>query len=87
MSISKRAPPSIQTLFDADIARIFYHQVVVLRITQTEFLVHWKGKSVADVVWEKLIELWQFDDRIDDYIKTVSMMDSSSRGGGVLIDP
>ena len=86
---SKRAPPSIPTQFDADIEEILDHRIVGKSKlnTKTEFLVHWKGKARADAVWEKAKDLWQFDDRIDDYLKTVSMRASSSRGGGGLLDP
>ena len=86
---SKRAPPSIPTQFDADIEEILDHRVVGKSklSTKTKFLVHWKGKDRANVVWEKAKDLWQFDDRIDDYLKIVSMRASSSRGGGGLLDP
>ncbi|KAH0765051.1 hypothetical protein KY285_000922 [Solanum tuberosum] len=77
-NMSKRAPPSIPTQFDAEIEKILDHRVVGTskKNTKTEFLIHWKGKSVADAVWEKAKDLWQFDDQIDDYLKKVSMRTS-----------
>ncbi|KAH0781404.1 hypothetical protein KY290_001002 [Solanum tuberosum] len=79
---SKRAPPSIPIQFDAEIEKILDHQVVGTskKNTKTEFLIHWKGKSVADAVWEKAKDLWQFEDQIDDYLKKVSMRTSGSSG-------
>ncbi|KAH0693252.1 hypothetical protein KY285_020349 [Solanum tuberosum] len=38
---------------------------------------------VVGTIWEKPKDLWQFDDQIEDYLKTVSMRTSSSSGVGV----
>ncbi|XP_015084310.1 uncharacterized protein LOC107027747 [Solanum pennellii] len=86
---SKRAPPSVPTQYDAEIEKILDHRVLGTskKNTKTEFLVHWKGKSAADAVWEKAKDLWQFDAQSDDYLKTVSMRTSSSSGAGGLLDP
>ncbi|XP_069151856.1 uncharacterized protein [Solanum lycopersicum] len=86
---SKRAPPSVPTQYDAEIEKILDHRVLGTskKNSKTEFLVHWKGKSVADAVWEKAKDLWQFDAQIEDYLKTVSMRTSSSSGVGGLLDP
>ena len=54
---------------------------------KTELLVHWKGKSAVDAVWEKAKDLWQFDAQIEDYLKIVSMRTSSSSGADGLLDP
>ena len=72
---SKRAPPSVPTQYDAEIEKILDHRVLGTskKNTKTEFLVHWKGKSAADVAWEKAKDLWQFDAQIEDYLKTVSI--------------
>ena len=72
---SKRAPPSVPTQYDAEIEKILDHRVLGTskKNTKTEFLVHWKGKSAADAVWEKAKDLWQFDAQIEDYRKTVSI--------------
>ena len=78
-NMSKRAPPSVPTQYDAEIEKILDHRVLGTskKNTKTEFLVHWKGKSAADAVWEKAKDLWQFDAQIEDYLKTVSMRTSS----------
>ncbi|KAH0751965.1 hypothetical protein KY290_006553 [Solanum tuberosum] len=87
-SKSKSAPPSIPTQFDAEIEKILDHRVVGTskKNTKTEFLIHWKGKSAADAVWERSKDFWQFDDQIKDYLKTVSMRTSSSSGAGELVN-
>lgn len=53
--------------------------------TKTEFLVHWKEKSTADVVSEKAKDLWSLMNES----KTISRLSgaSSSRGRGGLLDP
>ena len=85
---SKRAPPFVPTQYDVEIEKILDHRVLGTskRNTKIEFLVHWKGKSAADAVWEKAKDLWQFDAQIEDYLKTVSMRTSSSSGVGGLLD-
>ncbi|XP_069154704.1 uncharacterized protein [Solanum lycopersicum] len=52
---SKRALPSVPTQYDTEIEKILDHRVLGTskKNTKTEFLVHWKGKSAADAVWEK----------------------------------
>ena len=88
-NMSKRAPPSVPTQYDAEIEKILDHRVsgTSKKNTKTEFLVHWKVKSATDAVWEKAKDLWQFDAQIKDYLKTVSMRTSSSSGAGCLLDP
>ena len=56
---SKRAPPSVPTHYDAEIEKILYHRVLGTskKNTKPEFLVHWKGRSAADAVWEKAKDL------------------------------
>ncbi|XP_015084295.1 uncharacterized protein LOC107027726 [Solanum pennellii] len=60
---SKRAPPSVPTQFDAEIEKILDHRVLGTskKNTKIELLIHWKGKSAANAVWEKSKDLWQFD--------------------------
>ena len=72
---SKRAPPSVPTQFDVEIEKILDHQVLGTskKNKKTNFLIHWKGKSATDAVWEKAKDLRQFDAQIDDYIKSVLM--------------
>ena len=53
---------------------------------KTKFLIHLKGKSATDLVWEKAKDLWKFDAQINNYLKTVSMRASSSSGEGGLLD-
>lgn len=57
------------------------------RNTNTKFLIHWKGKSEEVAVWEKAQNFFQFDKKIEDYLKTTSMRASSSFGWGTLLDP
>ena len=85
---SKRALLSVPTQYDAEIEKILDHRVLGTskKNTKTEFLVHWKGKSAVDAVWEKAKDLWQFDAQIEDYLKTVTMRTSSSSGAGGLLD-
>ncbi|KAH0693736.1 hypothetical protein KY285_020833 [Solanum tuberosum] len=58
------APPSIPTQFDAEIEKILNHRVVGTsnKNTKTEFLIHWKDKSVADTIWGKAKDLWHGKD-------------------------
>ena len=86
---SKRAPPSVPTQYDAEIEKILDYRVLGTsqKNTKTAFLVHWKGKSAEDVVWENAKDLWKFDAQIEDYLKIVSMRTSSSSGAGGLLDP
>ncbi|KAH0664069.1 hypothetical protein KY284_029000 [Solanum tuberosum] len=83
---SKRAPLSIPTKVDVEIQKIPVHQVVGTskKNTKNGFLIHWKSKSAADVVWEKAKYLWQFDDQISDYLETISMRTSSSNSAGAM---
>ena len=73
---------------DAEIEKILDHRVLATskKNTKTELFIHWKGKSVADVVWEKSKDLWDFDSQIDYYLRTVSMRTSSSIGAGGMLD-
>jgi hypothetical protein len=36
---------------------------------QTEFLVKWEKN--AEVLWEKDIDLWQFNDQVQEYITSI----------------
>ena len=85
----QRGPLSVPIQYDAEIEKILDHRVLVTskKITKTEFLVHWKGKSAVDAIWEKAKDLWQFDAQIEDYLKIVSMRTSSSSGADGLLDP
>ncbi|XP_069143445.1 uncharacterized protein [Solanum lycopersicum] len=86
---SKRAPPLVPTQYDAEIENILDHRVLDTskRNTMIEFLVHWKGKSAADAVWEKVKEFWEFDAHIKDYLKIITMRTSSLSCAGGLFHP
>ena len=51
-----------------------------------ELLVQWKGFGVEDATWEKETSLWQFQDKIDEYLAAAipTRTLASSSGGGLL---
>ncbi|KAF3674437.1 hypothetical protein FXO37_06399 [Capsicum annuum] len=63
-------------------------EVVTLKekCTKTDFLIHWKGSSEENTVWEKAQNLWKFYKQIEDYLKTTSTRALSSSGRGALLD-
>ncbi|OIT07293.1 hypothetical protein A4A49_66143 [Nicotiana attenuata] len=74
-----RAPPE----------KILEHRVLGMhkKNRQTQFLIQWKGKPEADTTWEKGASLWQYEQQIEDYLKSASTRASSSTSGGGLLAP
>ena len=85
----KRAPPEVCTQIEDEIENILDHRVLGMhkKNRQTEFLIQWKGKPEADATWEKGNSLWQFENQIEDYLKSASTRASSSTSGGGLLAP
>ncbi|OIT19081.1 hypothetical protein A4A49_53855 [Nicotiana attenuata] len=68
---SSRAPMTIITSHDREIEAIMDYQA---RRKQGQkaiamFLVHWKGKSPEEATWERYEDLWQFKDKIREFIQ------------------
>ncbi|KAG8369571.1 hypothetical protein BUALT_Bualt14G0027200 [Buddleja alternifolia] len=89
-----QAPPVIRQEFDKDVQRILSHRTKgqSKKNRRTDYLVHWKGESKEDATWERDVTLWQFEKKIDEYLKRTgtsltSMRASSSVGGGSLLAP
>ena len=81
-----RAPPTVRKQFQKEIEKVLEQRVLGAskKNQRTEFLIHWKGEDVADATWEKASSLWQFEDQIEAYLRSISTRTSSSSGGGGL---
>ncbi|XP_075079921.1 uncharacterized protein LOC142165219 [Nicotiana tabacum] len=84
---TKRAPPEVRTQLEEEIKKILDHRVLGMpkKNRRTEFLIQWKGKPKEDTTWQKGASLWQFKQKIEDYLKSASTRTSSSTSGGGLI--
>ncbi|XP_070017242.1 uncharacterized protein [Nicotiana sylvestris] len=68
---SSRAPMTITVLHDREIETIIDYQA---RRKQGQkatamFLVHWKGQSLEEATWERYEDLWQFKDKIREFMQ------------------
>ncbi|CAH9148831.1 unnamed protein product [Cuscuta epithymum] len=92
---AKRAPPTIRSQFEKAVEKIWDHSIKgqSKKNRRTEYLVQWEGDSKADAVWVKDINLWQFEDKIEEYWRSRDgasqppTRTSDSPGGGGLLDP
>ncbi|KZV57841.1 hypothetical protein F511_03410 [Dorcoceras hygrometricum] len=88
----KRAPPVIRFQTERKIAKILDHRTLgqSKKNRRTDYLVQWEGEAVEEAVWEKSVNLWQFEDVIAKYLDEKSACSdptrtsNSSSGGGLL---
>ena len=86
----KRAPPVIRKQFDKNVEKILDHRTMgqSKKNRRTDYLIQWKGGSIADASWERDVTLWQFEKQISKYLETLpTTRASSSSGGGGLLAP
>ena len=60
-------PPTV----DKQIEGIIDHQLVRGKgwnNSSSQFLVHWKGTAPEEATWEKYEDLWQFRDKVHNYL-------------------
>jgi hypothetical protein len=81
---TQRAPPTVRKQFDDDIVRIMDHRRLGQhrKNRRTEFLVKWAKNE--EVSWEKDTDLWQYEDKVQDYLTSIPTRASDSLGGGDL---
>jgi hypothetical protein len=75
----------IHKQFDDGIVKVMDHRRLGQhwKNRRTKFLVKWKKNE--EVLLEKDIDLWQFEDQVQDYLTSISMRTSDfSSGGGLL---
>ena len=88
---AKRRLPNIRKEFNRDMASILKDKNMGnWKVKWTEFLIHWKGMYESEASWEKGATLWQFEDKIQEYLQAKSMrMSKGSREGegGGLVGP
>uniref|UniRef100_A0A803P658 Chromo domain-containing protein n=1 Tax=Cannabis sativa TaxID=3483 RepID=A0A803P658_CANSA len=79
-----RAPPTVRKQFEKKLTKILDHRTfgASKKNLRTEYLVQWEGEDVADATWEKVVTLWQFEDKVNSYIRSVSTRTSISSSGG-----
>jgi hypothetical protein len=77
---TQRAPPMVRKQFDDDIVRIMDHRRLGQhrKNRRTEFLVKWAKNE--EVSWEKDTDLWQYEDKVQDYLTSISTRASDSLG-------
>ncbi|MCF8701926.1 DDE-type integrase/transposase/recombinase, partial [Corynebacterium sp. MC-10] len=82
---SNRAPITITASHDRDIEGIIDYQAIPKKghPATSMFLVHWKGQSPEEATWEKYEDLWQFQDKVHDFLRQqqCAVVVASSGGG------
>jgi len=78
----RRNPPTICKQFDKDVKRILdrREKCQSKKNKRVEYLVQWKGQLEAEATGEKDMNLWEFEEHIQDYLMRAS---SSSDGCGL----
>ncbi|XP_070017292.1 uncharacterized protein [Nicotiana sylvestris] len=86
---SSRAPMTITTSHDREIEAIIDYQARQKQRQKatTMFLVHWKGQSTEEATWERYEDLWQFKDKIREFIQQHCATVIAILGGGECDDP
>ena len=51
------------------------------------FLVHWKGQTPEEATWEKYEDLWQFKDKIQEFLQQCVAVVASWGGGDCDVPP
>lgn len=71
---TSRAPPAVITSFDKDVEAILDDREMrrSSRKPWREYLIHWKGKPRDQATWERTEDLWQFQDRLEQYLKSTA---------------
>ena len=77
----------IRKQFDDEIEKILDHRRMGQhkKNRRVEYLVKWKRGKDHEVSWERDIDLWQFEDVVQEYISTISTRTSDSSGGGLTV--
>ncbi|XP_055809542.1 uncharacterized protein LOC129879849 [Solanum dulcamara] len=85
---SSRAPLTITAFHDRDIEAIMDYQAKQKRGQQATamFLVHWKGQSPEEATWERYQDLWQFRDKIREFLQQQCVAVVATSGGGECYD-
>lgn len=83
---AKRAPPLIQKELEREAERILNHKSSgeSHKNRRVSYLVKWKGLPESEATWEKAEALWQFEDRIREYLDSRPTRTSGSTDGGGL---
>ncbi|KMT14518.1 hypothetical protein BVRB_4g072900 [Beta vulgaris subsp. vulgaris] len=78
----KRNPPTIRKQFTKEVEMILDRRVLgqSKKNRRIEYLVRWKDCPETEVSWERDTTLWQFEDKVEEYLTRAS---SSSSGGGL----
>ena len=51
------------------------------------FLIHWKGQTPEEATWEKYEDLWQFKDKVQEFLQRCITLVASLSGGDCDILP
>ena len=51
------------------------------------FLVHWKGQTPEEATWEKYEDLWQFKDKVQEFLQRCVAVVASLGGGDCDVSP
>ena len=79
-------PPTV----DKQIEAIIDHQLVRGKgwnNSSSQFLVHWKGTAPEETTWEKYEDLWQFCDKVHQYLQLCGVGVVANSGGGACTAP
>ncbi|XP_070026347.1 uncharacterized protein [Nicotiana sylvestris] len=86
---SSRAPMTITASHDQEIEAILDYQAKRKQGQKVTpmFLVHWKGQSPEEATWERYEDLWQFKDKIREFMQQHCAAVVAILGGGECDDP
>ena len=86
---SQRAPITVTASHDREIEAIIDYQAKRKRGQQASamFLVHWKGQTPVEATWEKYKDLWQFKDKIQEFLQQCVAVVASWGGGDCDVPP
>ena len=91
---AKRAPPVIRKQFQKEVEAVLDHRTMgqSKKNKRTDYLIQWKGETELDATWERDVTLWQFEDKVAEYLRNVRKQAkltraSTSSGGGGLLAP
>jgi hypothetical protein len=86
---ARRAPLNVRTELEREVDRVLDRRVLGYskKNRRTEYLVLWKGLPMSEASWEKEATLWQFEDKIQEYLHSIPTRASASSSGGGLLAP
>lgn len=74
---------------DKEVAKNLGHRTMetTKKNKRTDYLVQWKGNGGNDTTYERHVDLWQFEDKVNEYFYSLPTWKLDSSGGKGLSTP